>query len=105
MCNISSLLKTELILAIVSDNLNMAATSIGAHKVAKGASASNGHPIEGASTEQPNGLTSDGLKKGDYIEFKSLPPGGPLNRWSHTLTNEHDFPGAQVSLVLRDIGR
>lgn len=36
--------------------------------------------------------------KGDsqYIRFKCLPPGGPLNRWSHNATRGHDFPGAQV---------
>ncbi|OAQ73513.1 dihydroxy-acid dehydratase [Pochonia chlamydosporia 170] len=34
----------------------------------------------------------------DYIQFKCLPPGGPLNRWSTTLTREHDFPGAQAML-------
>ncbi|WYZ39706.1 hypothetical protein EsH8_IV_000047 [Colletotrichum jinshuiense] len=34
----------------------------------------------------------------DYIQFKSLPAGGPLNRWSHTITREHDFPGAQAML-------
>ncbi|KAI0006386.1 dihydroxy-acid dehydratase [Xylariaceae sp. FL0662B] len=33
-----------------------------------------------------------------YIQFKCLPPGGPLNRWSHMLTREHDFPGAQAML-------
>ncbi|KAI0481307.1 dihydroxy-acid/6-phosphogluconate dehydratase [Xylariaceae sp. FL0804] len=38
--------------------------------------------------------------KGDprYIQFRCLPPGGPLNRWSHMLTREHDFPGAQAML-------
>lgn len=44
-------------------------------------------------------------KYDDYIKFKTLPPGGPLNRWSHAVTREHDFPGAQVrsssSLVRR----
>ncbi|KAF6801213.1 dihydroxy-acid dehydratase [Colletotrichum sojae] len=34
----------------------------------------------------------------DYLQFKTLPPGGPLNRWSHTITREHDFPGAQAML-------
>lgn len=34
----------------------------------------------------------------EYTHFKALPPGGPLNRWSHALTKDHDFPGAQVSL-------
>ncbi|KAJ6439858.1 dihydroxy-acid dehydratase [Purpureocillium lavendulum] len=34
----------------------------------------------------------------DYVQFKCLPPGGPLNRWSTTLTREHDFPGAQAML-------
>lgn len=32
----------------------------------------------------------------DYVQFKCLPPGGPLNRWSANLTREHDFPGAKV---------
>lgn len=31
-----------------------------------------------------------------YIQFKCLPPGDALNRWSHMITREHDFPGAQV---------
>ncbi|XP_044718924.1 dehydratase family domain-containing protein [Hirsutella rhossiliensis] len=35
---------------------------------------------------------------GDYVQFKCLPPGGPLNRWSTNLTREHDFPGAQAML-------
>ncbi|KAI1850500.1 hypothetical protein JX265_013392 [Neoarthrinium moseri] len=33
-----------------------------------------------------------------YIQFKCLPPGGALNRWSHMITREHDFPGAQAML-------
>ncbi|KAI0127294.1 dehydratase [Xylariales sp. AK1849] len=33
-----------------------------------------------------------------YIQFKCLPPGRALNRWSHMLTREHDFPGAQAML-------
>ncbi|KAI1085396.1 dihydroxy-acid/6-phosphogluconate dehydratase [Whalleya microplaca] len=33
-----------------------------------------------------------------YIQFKCLPPGGPLNRWSHMITRGHDFPGAQAML-------
>ncbi|CAJ2506607.1 Uu.00g077930.m01.CDS01 [Anthostomella pinea] len=33
-----------------------------------------------------------------YIQFRCLPPGGPLNRWSHMITREHDFPGAQAML-------
>ncbi|KAH9886181.1 dihydroxy-acid dehydratase [Xylariomycetidae sp. FL2044] len=33
-----------------------------------------------------------------YIQFRCLPPGGPLNRWSHMLTREHDFPGAKAML-------
>lgn len=35
-----------------------------------------------------------------YIQFKCLPPGGALNRWSHMITREHDFPGAQVCYLL-----
>lgn len=38
----------------------------------------------------------DPKSSSDYVQFKCLPPGGPLNRWSTTLTREHDFPGAQV---------
>ncbi|KYK56600.1 dihydroxy-acid dehydratase [Drechmeria coniospora] len=34
----------------------------------------------------------------DYVRFRCLPPGGPLNRWSTALTREHDFPGAQAML-------
>lgn len=35
-----------------------------------------------------------------YVQFRCLPPtpGGPLNRWSHIMTREHDFPGAQAML-------
>ncbi|KAI0594872.1 dihydroxy-acid/6-phosphogluconate dehydratase [Biscogniauxia sp. FL1348] len=33
-----------------------------------------------------------------YIQFRCLPPGGPLNRWSHIVTREHDFPAAQAML-------
>ena len=43
--------------------------------------------------------SSQGQDGQGYVQFKSLPPGGPLNRWSHAVTNEHDFPGAQVSEV------
>lgn len=34
----------------------------------------------------------------DFIQFKCLPPGDALNRWSATVTREHDFPGAQAML-------
>jgi len=37
-------------------------------------------------------------KDGDYVQWKCLPPGGPLNRWSQNLTRGHDFPGAQAML-------
>lgn len=39
-----------------------------------------------------------------YIQFPSIEPGTlrdgkpVLNRWSSTLTKDHDFPGAQVFL-------
>lgn len=36
-------------------------------------------------------------RDGDYIQWDSLPPGGPLNRWSHSMTKGHDYVGAQVS--------
>jgi hypothetical protein len=38
-------------------------------------------------------------KDGEYIQFECLPPGGPLNRWSHFMTKGHDFPGAQVRIT------
>lgn len=41
--------------------------------------------------------TNQGQDGKEYIQWKALPPGGPLNRWSHAITNDHDFPGAQVS--------
>lgn len=54
-----------------------------------------------ATTAEPTNGTSpvpgdDPKSSPDYVQFKCLPPGGPLNRWSTTLTREHDFPGAQV---------
>ncbi|PFH56208.1 hypothetical protein XA68_16894 [Ophiocordyceps unilateralis] len=33
-----------------------------------------------------------------YVQFKCLPPGSGLNRWSANLTREHDLPGAQAML-------
>lgn len=32
----------------------------------------------------------------DYIRWKVLPKGDGLNRWSHNITNGHDFPGSRV---------
>lgn len=37
-------------------------------------------------------------RDGDYIQWDTLPPGGALNRWSHSMTKGHDYVGAQVSL-------
>ncbi|KAJ8105664.1 hypothetical protein ONZ43_g7337 [Nemania bipapillata] len=34
-----------------------------------------------------------------YLQFRCLPPGGDrLNRWSHIITREHDFPASQAML-------
>ncbi|KAI0455282.1 dihydroxy-acid dehydratase [Xylaria acuta] len=33
-----------------------------------------------------------------YIQFRCLPPGSQLNRWSHIITREHDFPASQAML-------
>ncbi|KAI0148428.1 dihydroxy-acid dehydratase [Xylariaceae sp. FL1272] len=33
-----------------------------------------------------------------YLQFRCLPPGQQLNRWSHMITREHDYPGAQAML-------
>lgn len=41
-------------------------------------------------------IVDEALK--DYAPFRILPPGGPLNRWSHFITKGHDFPGAQAML-------
>ncbi|KAG6002810.1 hypothetical protein E4U21_002767, partial [Claviceps maximensis] len=38
----------------------------------------------------------DAKSSPDYIQFKNLPAGGALNRWSAVLTRGHDFPGAQT---------
>ncbi|KAK0704443.1 dihydroxy-acid/6-phosphogluconate dehydratase [Lasiosphaeris hirsuta] len=37
-------------------------------------------------------------KYDDYIQWKALPAGGALNRWSQNMTRGHDFPGAQAML-------
>lgn len=37
-------------------------------------------------------------REDDYIQWPELPPGGPLNRWSHFITREHDFVAAKVSV-------
>lgn len=37
-------------------------------------------------------------KPDDYLQWKVLPAGGRLNRWSHNLTNKHDLPGARAML-------
>lgn len=51
-----------------------------------------------SSTEAANGRGERNLpREGDYIQWEELPPGGSLNRWSHAMTKEHDFIGAQVS--------
>lgn len=36
-------------------------------------------------------------REDDYIQWPELPPGGPLNRWSHFITKDHDFVAAKVS--------
>ncbi|KAK8111012.1 dihydroxy-acid dehydratase [Apiospora kogelbergensis] len=46
----------------------------------------------------PSSSAADSKSDPQYIQFKCLPPGGLLNRWSYTLTREHDFPGAQAML-------
>jgi hypothetical protein len=54
------------------------------------------HNRANGSNNTTNDVPYDGRNKGEYLEFPILPPGGPLNRWSHKITREHDFPGAQV---------
>jgi dihydroxy-acid dehydratase len=48
------------------------------------------------------------LSEAKYINFPSLPAdakhpdGSPaLNRYSHTITKDHDFPGARVGLNIK----
>ena len=49
-----------------------------------------------ADNQVPVPTEHDPKSSADYIQFKCLPPGGDLNRWSTNLTHGHDFPGAQV---------
>lgn len=49
-------------------------------------------------TPETNAAGDDPKASADFIQFKCLPPGEKLNRWSQTLTREHDFPGAQAML-------
>jgi dihydroxy-acid dehydratase len=54
-----------------------------------------------ATQDESNGgpqTTHDPKSSSDYIQFKALPPGAGLNRWSANLTHDHDFPGAQAML-------
>ncbi|KAL2752365.1 hypothetical protein ACRALDRAFT_1052212 [Sodiomyces alcalophilus JCM 7366] len=52
-----------------------------------------------SSTDESNAPATDHSQQGsDYLQFPVLPPGGKLNRWSHKLTREHDYPGAQAML-------
>ncbi|KAK4237613.1 dihydroxy-acid and 6-phosphogluconate dehydratase [Achaetomium macrosporum] len=54
---------------------------------------------ESAQDGQTNGHDERNMPKPEeYIQFECLPAGGPLNRWSHFMTREHDFPGAQAML-------
>lgn len=52
-----------------------------------------------SSTGAGNGEAARNLpKQDDYIQWPELPPsGGQLNRWSHFITREHDYPAAKVS--------
>ncbi|KAK7967311.1 uncharacterized protein PG986_001588 [Apiospora aurea] len=50
------------------------------------------------SHSKPSSSAADPKSDPQYIQFDCLPPGGPLNRWSHSITREHDFPGAQAML-------
>lgn len=55
---------------------------------------------DGSQGGQGNGYDARNMPKHDeYIQFECLPTGGPLNRWSHFMTREHDFPGAQASVL------
>lgn len=48
--------------------------------------------------EEDSAGSYDPKSDSQYIQFKCLPPGEALNRWSHFITREHDFPGAQAML-------
>ncbi|KAK1764442.1 dihydroxy-acid/6-phosphogluconate dehydratase [Phialemonium atrogriseum] len=60
--------------------------------------ASHGEGASSGPKDQSENGTRNEPKAGDYIQWKSLPPGGALNRWSHSITKGHDFPGAQAML-------
>ncbi|KAI1739944.1 dihydroxy-acid dehydratase [Xylaria scruposa] len=50
-------------------------------------------------TAAPEGVgIVDPKSDSQYIQFRCLPPGGQLNRWSHIITREHDFPASQAML-------
>lgn len=36
-------------------------------------------------------------RENDYLQWPTRSSGGPLNRWSHAITREHDYPAAKVS--------
>lgn len=49
-------------------------------------------------SEQQGHDSSHAMQGSDYLQFPILPPGDKLNRWSHKITREHDYPGAQAML-------
>ncbi|KAL1892819.1 hypothetical protein Cpir12675_004353 [Ceratocystis pirilliformis] len=71
-------------------------------------SAACNSPPTGESVPQHTFDNTNPLRSGDsrydscdsleYAQFRCLPAGGPLNRWSHFLTRGHDKPGAQAML-------
>jgi dihydroxy-acid dehydratase len=74
----------------VGDSPNDNSATNTSHKVITNANnATNGHSVvTSGSRNEP--------KPDDYLVLDCLPAGDALNRWSHTLTKDHDFPGAQV---------
>ncbi|KAK3944383.1 dihydroxy-acid/6-phosphogluconate dehydratase [Diplogelasinospora grovesii] len=62
-------------------------------------SGAKGMAPEGADASHQGGSGArNEPKPGDYIQWNCLAPGDGLNRWSHTITQGHDFPGAQAML-------
>ncbi len=55
-------------------------------------------PAAGENAVDAAGTILDPKSDPQYIQFRCLPPGGPLNRWSHVITRGHDFSGAQAML-------
>lgn len=62
-----------------------------------------------SANRQTNGGSANGEstrnlpKDGDYIQWDCAAPEGQLNRWSTSMTKDHDYTGAQVSCAVHPL--